>query len=264
MASEQNSKETKSAAERMWGEMLPFVQAMLEEEDAEFANITIEDCFNGIYGREADLDLKTRELCTIAMLAALGNSEELDIHFMVAFHLGWTYAELRELLTLIVIPAGWPCAIDALRKLQAWCKANHREKAPGVPLREGFDATDWYARGKETGQALFGKALWESFQADLDLLHTDLRKYMVSMFYGKLMTRTTLDEKTRQLCLVAAFTAQRAGTHLALSVCGALGAGASEAAIKEIFFYAGIYAGHEAVTHAISVWKQIALSDPSA
>ena len=247
----------KKPAERMWGEILPFVQAAMAEVDPEFSDITIEDIFNGMYGREQHLELQTRELCTITMLTALGKPEELDVHFMVAFNLGWTYEELRELLLLCVIPAGWPCAIDALRKLQQWCKDNNRDMTPGIELREGYHETDWFQKGNACGEELFGFDSWQRLLSDLDVLGPDLKEFFVSVFYGKLMTRENLDSRTGKLCMVAAFAVRKEAFYLGLQIQAALQSGVSEQALKEILFQVGIYAGHEAIAHAVSVWKQI-------
>ncbi|MFZ5564864.1 MAG: carboxymuconolactone decarboxylase family protein, partial [Thermodesulfobacteriota bacterium] len=86
----------KNASERMWGDMGPFLQAALDAIDKEVSEIIIDGCFNEIYGREAELDLKTRELCTITMLAALGRSDDLETHLAAAFNLGWDLREIVE------------------------------------------------------------------------------------------------------------------------------------------------------------------------
>ena len=52
-----------------------------------------------------------------AVLAAIGQSEELKTHLRGALNLGWTVDELREALLQIGGYAGFPAAHEALRVL---------------------------------------------------------------------------------------------------------------------------------------------------
>jgi 4-carboxymuconolactone decarboxylase len=62
-----------------------------------------------------DLDLRTRSLCTCAMLASLGKSAELKGHIRGALNNGATLAEIREVLLHSAIYAGAPAAVEAFR-----------------------------------------------------------------------------------------------------------------------------------------------------
>lgn len=61
------------------------------------------------------LDLKTRSLCTCAMLAALGRSTELKGHVRGAINNGASVVEIREVLLHSAIYAGAPAASEAFR-----------------------------------------------------------------------------------------------------------------------------------------------------
>ena len=61
------------------------------------------------------LDLKTRSLITIAMLAALRASNELKGHVRGALNLGATKKEIQEVLLHCTIYAGAPAAQEAFR-----------------------------------------------------------------------------------------------------------------------------------------------------
>ncbi|MFM0223007.1 carboxymuconolactone decarboxylase family protein [Paraburkholderia dipogonis] len=61
------------------------------------------------------IDLKTRSLCTCAMLAALGKSTELKGHVRGAINNGATAIEIREVLLHSAIYAGAPAAVEAFR-----------------------------------------------------------------------------------------------------------------------------------------------------
>ncbi|HEY4542022.1 MAG TPA: carboxymuconolactone decarboxylase family protein [Noviherbaspirillum sp.] len=61
------------------------------------------------------LDLKTRSLITVAMLTALGKSQELKGHVRGALNNGVTPEELREVLLHASVYCGMPAAIEGFR-----------------------------------------------------------------------------------------------------------------------------------------------------
>jgi 4-carboxymuconolactone decarboxylase len=64
------------------------------------------------------LDLKTRSLITVAMLAALGRAHELKGHVRGALNNGATPEELREVLLQCSVYCGAPLAVEAFRAAQ--------------------------------------------------------------------------------------------------------------------------------------------------
>jgi 4-carboxymuconolactone decarboxylase len=70
------------------------------------------------------LALKQRSLCTVAMLAALGRSQELKGHLRGAINNGATLTELREVLLHVAPYAGAPAAIEAFRAAREWMADN--------------------------------------------------------------------------------------------------------------------------------------------
>jgi len=79
----------------------------------------VEFAFGEVYHRPG-LSLRDRELITVAMLAAMGAREpQLDVHLRGALTVGVTRDELRELMIHLVPYAGFPAAINAMRRLQA-------------------------------------------------------------------------------------------------------------------------------------------------
>ena len=61
------------------------------------------------------LDLKTRSLITVTMLAALGKQHELKGHVRGALNNGATPAELQEVLLQVAVYCGVPTAVEAFR-----------------------------------------------------------------------------------------------------------------------------------------------------
>ena len=61
-----------------------------------------------------------QRLVSVAMLAAMGGREpQLDVHLRGALNVGLTLDELREVLIHVAPYAGFPAAINAMRRLQA-------------------------------------------------------------------------------------------------------------------------------------------------
>lgn len=61
------------------------------------------------------LDLKLRALAAVSAYAAMGRSTaQLRIHVAAALHLGWTKAEIVEILVQTASHAGITAALDAL------------------------------------------------------------------------------------------------------------------------------------------------------
>jgi alkylhydroperoxidase/carboxymuconolactone decarboxylase family protein YurZ len=73
--------------------------------------------FGRTWSREA-LDRKTRSLCSIGILAALGRGNALRIVFELAIRNGASLDEITEALLQVGIYAGYPAALDALTVLE--------------------------------------------------------------------------------------------------------------------------------------------------
>ncbi|PXW95000.1 4-carboxymuconolactone decarboxylase [Sphaerotilus hippei] len=70
------------------------------------------------------LELRQRSLCTVAMLAAMGRSQELKGHLRGAMNNGATLREIREVLLHVAPYAGAPAAIEAFRAAREWMADN--------------------------------------------------------------------------------------------------------------------------------------------
>lgn len=64
------------------------------------------------------IDLKTRSLCSICVLAAQGRTNALKLNFEMALNNGATLEEIFEALFQVAVYAGYPAMWDALVKLE--------------------------------------------------------------------------------------------------------------------------------------------------
>jgi 4-carboxymuconolactone decarboxylase len=75
----------------------------------------VEFPFGDIYPRPG-LDLKTREMLTVAALTVLGFSQaELKDHIRGALNVGCTRDEILEILLQMAVYAGFPAALEAVK-----------------------------------------------------------------------------------------------------------------------------------------------------
>lgn len=80
----------------------------------DFARYVLEFPFGDIYSRPG-LDLRSREIATIAALAALGNAApQLKVHIRAGLNVGLTQAEIVEILIQMAVYAGFPAALNGL------------------------------------------------------------------------------------------------------------------------------------------------------
>jgi len=81
--------------------------------DADFQRLITEVAWGSVWSRPG-LNRKTRHLLTIAMLAALGNHEELAMHIRATRNTGVTREEVKEVLLQVAVYAGIPAANAAV------------------------------------------------------------------------------------------------------------------------------------------------------
>jgi 4-carboxymuconolactone decarboxylase len=80
----------------------------------DFARYVIEFPFGDIYSRPG-LDLRAREIATIAALTALGNaSPQLKVHIEAGLNVGLSRDEITEVIMQMAVYAGFPAALNGL------------------------------------------------------------------------------------------------------------------------------------------------------
>ena len=80
----------------------------------DFARYLLEFPFGDIYARPG-LDLRSREIATVAALTAMGNAApQLKMHIAAALHVGLTQEEIIEVIMQMAVYAGFPAALNGL------------------------------------------------------------------------------------------------------------------------------------------------------
>jgi 4-carboxymuconolactone decarboxylase len=80
----------------------------------DLARYTIEFPFGDVY-RRPGLDLKSREIATVAALTALGNTApQLKVHIHGALNVGCSRREIVEVIIQMAVYAGFPAALNGM------------------------------------------------------------------------------------------------------------------------------------------------------
>ena len=86
----------------------------LKDISPDFADLLIEFPFGDIYSRPG-LDLKSREIATVAALTAMGTAiPQLKVHIHGALNVGCTREEVIEIMIQMAVYAGFPAALNGL------------------------------------------------------------------------------------------------------------------------------------------------------
>ena len=98
---------------KLWGARAGGQELPAQRLAPEFFALVTQFVF-GMFWARPNLDLRSRSLCTVAQLAALGRTDELRGHLSGALNLGITREELNEVLMQTACYAGVPAAVNAL------------------------------------------------------------------------------------------------------------------------------------------------------
>lgn len=90
------------------------VIASLADIAPDFATYLLEFPFGDIYSRPG-LDLRAREIATIAALTAMGTATpQLKVHVAAGLNVGLTQEEIVEIIMQMAVYAGFPAALNGL------------------------------------------------------------------------------------------------------------------------------------------------------
>jgi 4-carboxymuconolactone decarboxylase len=96
------------------GEQGEKVVEALKDISPEFADLLIEFPFGDVYSRPG-LDLKSREIATVAALTAMGTATpQLKVHVHGALNVGCSRKEIIEVIIQMAVYAGFPAALNGL------------------------------------------------------------------------------------------------------------------------------------------------------
>jgi len=79
-----------------------------------FQNLVTSYCWGNLWGREG-LSRRDRSMINLAMLSALGKTDELKLHVRGALNNGLSVDEITEVLLQVAVYAGIPAGLSAFK-----------------------------------------------------------------------------------------------------------------------------------------------------
>jgi 4-carboxymuconolactone decarboxylase len=227
--------------------------AALKDTAPELVRYTVEFAYGDVMSRPA-LDLKTRQLATVAALTAMACAPaQLRFHINGALNVGCSAEEIVEVVMLSAVYAGFPAAFAGLTL------ATEIFEARGLRIRsaEVEQTADRHARGMRILEATAGSAgaaMVDRFRE----ISPDLVRFIIEFAYGDVIARPVLTDRSKALCTVALLTAlATAQPQLKLQIAAALHIGVSREEIVEAIQQMAVYAGFPAALNGIGAAKQV-------
>jgi len=236
------------------------VKNSLNEVSPDLGKYIIEYAFGDIYSRDG-LDLKSKEIATVAALTALGNAQpQLKVHLNGALNVGCTVNEIKEVILQMSAYSGFPTCINAMNALKDVLnernKLGLKDNIGDSPTKEALSSTDKYEIGAKELSQLDSMQV-ERLERAYNEFSPDLAKFILHN-YADIFTRNNLDKKYRQIATIAALTALgNAESQLKFHISAGLNIGLTDEEIKEIMLLMTVYSGFPSAINGTNILKKV-------
>ena len=232
----------------------------LAEVSPDMARFTVEYPYGDVLSRPG-LDLRLRQICTVATLIAQGSVQpQLKFHMEGLLNVGGQPQDLVEILFLSTAILGFPAAIDAIGIVRQIFAERAVLYTP-APASDD-DGTDRYERGLSAFRDLM-RAEPSDHLAPLGDVSPELARWSIEFAFGDILFREGLEAKAKHLAVVCMLAATGNRTHaLGLHLKGALTCGATPTEIVESLIQISVYAGFPAALNAFAVARQVLANPP--
>ena len=213
----------------------------------EMGTYSTEAIFALVWGRPG-LDRRYRMLATLAVLTPLRELVELRIYINTALNGLLTPLEIQEAVVHCSLYAGQPAVVNATAAMRKVFE--ERGVAVEQPVRPYVSLEELERRGRATRERLLGPTGTSGTVYDTV---PGLRELLWCYPFGEVFHRPGLDTKSRVVCTVAALTALRANTQIALYAKEHARAGLTREEVAEVMVQTGPYAGFPAMLNGLSI-----------
>ena len=231
----------------------------LNADDPELGDILRKVIFGDVF-RIGDLDLRTREILTVSVLATLQCIAQLRGHAQAALNVGVTPVELRETLYQCAPFIGFPRTLNAVAALNEVLRANDVElPLPGegtTPDEERYD------RGLDVQEPLYGTTMRTAMATLPGEFADEVPRLLTEWGFGDIASRPGLDLRTRELVVLVVLAAiGDTPAQIRSHTLGNLKAGTSLETCLAALVHCIPYIGYPAGINAIRLVKDL---DPDA
>lgn len=201
------------------------------------------------------LDMQSREVATIAALAAMGTAApQLAVHIRGGLASGLTPQQVVDIMYLVAVFAGFPAALNAIAAAgQVFAETGQTFS----PACESLPDDQRHERGMATLNATSNNA-GEAVVATVRKLSPALADLIVRFSYGDVIARPHLTPAHKEIAMIAC-AAARGGQlpQLKVHVQAALNVGMSQEEIVEVCVQMAIYAGVPAALNALFAAREV-------
>lgn len=231
------------------------LEANLADIAPDMARFIIEFPYGDIYSRPG-LDMKSREIATVAALTAMGTARpQLKTHIRASLNVGVKPVEIVETIIQMALYPGFPASLNALDAAQEVFEEEGVNFQPSViePNENRYD----------DGSVLIGEVYGnpnaaENMKRGLGDIAPDMARFILEFPYGDIYSRPGLDMKSREIATVAALTALgNARPQLKTHIRASLNVGLTQEEIVETIIQMALYAGFPASLNALDAAQEV-------
>jgi 4-carboxymuconolactone decarboxylase len=219
----------------------------------DLARFTVEFAYGDIMSRKR-LDLRTRQIATVAALAAMANARpQLKYHINGALNVGVTPSEIIETIMLTAVYAGFPATLNGVSAAREVFQERQLGFTPTVTTSSG----ERYSRGMQALERISAGSGMQVVTSLQDIA-PDLARFIIEFSYGDIIGRDGLDNRVKELATVALLTALgTADPQLRVHVSAALNVGATRQEIIEVIQQMAVYAGFPAALNGVAAARDV-------
>ena len=193
--------------------------------------------------------------CLVQIAGAIAGADEQAVRAAMENSLNNAEpARVDEVILQSYLFAGFPRTLNAARIWRTVSGVAAPVRDTDAELRND---SDWIERGEATCKVVYGES-YEMLRDNVRSLHPALDSWMITDGYGKVLSRSALDLRTRELCIVAACAASGQQRQLHSHLHGALNAGATTAEVESALDSLSSIVGAEDLSRYRSLLSRVA------
>lgn len=222
-------------------EGVPLGSEVIEKVSPDLYRIIGEACF-GYLWNQPNLTFEQRSLATISALVALRRDNNLRGHLLSGLDVGFSPAQLSEIMLQVHFYVGAPMSTTAIGVLLDVCGERGVEVDPIKVFDTTEDPESLYQRGLATRREIMGDSV-EPDLANGDEVDRAWDRYEVEYLWGSVWPRPGLTRQQRVLCTLTALMVVGRERPIADYMRAAQNVGFTKAQIKDLILQLTFYIG---------------------
>lgn len=233
------------------------IQASLKKISPEMGQFIVEFAYGDVYSRPG-LDVKSRQIATVAALSAMGTAPaQLRFHIGAALNVGCTSTEIIEIMYLMSVFSGFPAALNGINIAKAVFEERNIKIKNEKVVDDNKDRRDRGLLALEQTSSTSGESVVDA----LNQIAPEMADFIIEFAYGDVIARQVLDPKHKEIAIIASCIAMgTAEPQLKVHINAALNVGCTMNQVKETIIQMAAYAGFPASLNALKSAYEVFLS----